>query len=253
VLADLLAAYGLVKPDDAAAPILEHVDAAIPRVRAAARAAFLAYVSGPPPRPERHTLRLIGGHTSDGPLRLTYRDFARLAIRERLANEYPELLEPECRAITEDGQRDRVCEAMPMRLAEAYFARLATTGARASSSRSTTRWRSRTGRRRWRSSTRSWRTTRSWRCGTRWCRRTRRRPTTRRRRATRRARRGCCASRRRCWPRSTRRGRIACGCARCCSRRRSRGCRRRGARISRAGGCRAGGAAVQGRRKRASW
>ena len=126
VLADLFAAYGLVKPDDAAAPILEHVDAAIPRVRAAARAAFLAYVTGPPPRSERHTLRLIGGHTSDGPLRLTYRDFARLAIRERLASEHPELLEPECRAITEDGQRDRVCEAQPMRLAEAYFARLAT-------------------------------------------------------------------------------------------------------------------------------
>lgn len=126
VLADLFAAYGIVKPDDAAAPILEHVDAAIPRVRAAAREAFLAYVTGPPPRPERHTLRLLGGHTSDGPLRLTYRDFARLAIRERLTAEHPDLLEPECRAITEDGQRDRACEAQPMRLAEGYFARMAT-------------------------------------------------------------------------------------------------------------------------------
>lgn len=121
-LAALLAAYGMVRPEDAAAPLLEHVDAAIPRVRAAAREAFLAYVTGPPPRPERHTLRLIGGHTSDGPLRLTYRDFARLAIRERVAAEHRELLEPECKAITDDGQRDRTCEAQAMRLAEAYFA-----------------------------------------------------------------------------------------------------------------------------------
>lgn len=124
LLAELLAAYGVVKLEDAAAPILEHVDASIPRVRAAAREAFLAYVSGPPPRPERHTLRLSGGKVSDGPLRLTYRDFARLAIRERVTAEDPALLEPECRAITEDGQRDRVCEAQAMRLAEGYFARL---------------------------------------------------------------------------------------------------------------------------------
>lgn len=126
LLAELLAAYGVVKPDDAAAPILGHVDAAIPRVRAAARAAFLAYVSGPAPRPERHTLRLLGGRTSDGPLRLTYRDYARLAIRERVTAEAPDLLEPECRAITEAGQRDRACEGQALRLAEGYFARLTT-------------------------------------------------------------------------------------------------------------------------------
>lgn len=126
VLADLLAAYGAVKLEDAAAPILEHVDAPIPRVRNAAREAFLAYVTGPPPRPERHTLKLIGGKTSDGPLRLTYRDFARIAIRDKVNAEDPALLEPECRAITEDGQRDRSCEAQAMRLAEAYFARLET-------------------------------------------------------------------------------------------------------------------------------
>lgn len=124
VLAELLAAYGAVRPDDAAAPILEHVDAAIPRVRTAARAAFLAYVTGAPPRPQRHVLKLSGGRVSDGPLRLTYRDYARLAIRERVAAEAPDLQEPECRAITEDGQRDRTCEAQPLRLAEAYFARI---------------------------------------------------------------------------------------------------------------------------------
>ncbi len=124
LLADLLAAYGVVRPEEAAAPLLEHVDAAIPQVRAAARQAFFAYVSGPPPRSERKTLRLLGGHTTEAPARLTHRDFARLAIRERINAEHPDLSEPECRPVTPDGQRDRVCEAQPERLATAYFARI---------------------------------------------------------------------------------------------------------------------------------
>jgi hypothetical protein len=124
LLADLLAAYGVARLDDAAAPLLEHVDAPIPRVRAAARAAFLAYVEGPPPRTEHRTVRLLGGRTGDGPARLNYRDFARLAIRERVAADHPDLLEPECRPITQAGTRDRACEAQSLRLATAYFARL---------------------------------------------------------------------------------------------------------------------------------
>ena len=124
LLADLLAAYAITRPEEAAAPLLEHVDAAIPGVRRAARASFLAYVSGPPPRSERKTVRLLGGRTTDAPARLTYRDFARLAIRERITAEQPDLLEPECRPITQEGQRDRECEAQPERLAAAYFARV---------------------------------------------------------------------------------------------------------------------------------
>ena len=124
LLADLLAAYAVVRTEEAAAPLLEHVDAAIPRVRAAAREAFLAYVRGPAPRAERKTLRLLGGHTTEAPARLTHRDFARLAIRERIAADAPDLLEPEGRPITQDGQRDRSCEAQPERLAVAYFARI---------------------------------------------------------------------------------------------------------------------------------
>ena len=124
LLADLLSAYAVVRTEEAAAPLLGHVDAAIPRVRAAAREAFLAYVRGPLPRAERKTLRLLGGHTTEAPARLTHRDFARLAIRERIAAEAPDLLEPECRPITQDGQRDRECEAQPERLAVAYFARI---------------------------------------------------------------------------------------------------------------------------------
>lgn len=124
LLAELLAAYAVVRPEEAAGPLLEHVDAAIPRVRAAAREAFLAYVRGPAPRAERKTLRLLGGHTTEAPARLTHRDFARLAIRERITAEAPDLLEPECKPITQDGQRDRECEAQPERLAVAYLARI---------------------------------------------------------------------------------------------------------------------------------
>ncbi len=124
LLADLLAAYGLIRPEEAAASLLEHVDAAIPRVRSAAREAFLAYVSGPMPRSERKTLRLLGGHTTEAPARLTHRDFARLAIRERIVAEQPDLIEPECRPITKLGQRDTECEAQPERLTRAYFARI---------------------------------------------------------------------------------------------------------------------------------
>jgi len=124
LLADLLAAYGVVRPESAAAPLLGHVDAAIPRVRSAAREAFLAYVTGPPPRSERKTLRLLGGHTTEAPARLTHRDFARLAIRERIVAEQPDLIEPECKLVDALGQRDRECEAQPERLAVAYFARI---------------------------------------------------------------------------------------------------------------------------------
>ena len=124
LLADLLSAYAVVRPESAAASLLEHVDAAIPRVRSAAREAFLAYVSGPPPRAERKTLRLLGGHTTEAPARLTHRDFARLAIRERIVAEQPDLIEPECKPIDALGQRDSECEAQPERLARAYFARI---------------------------------------------------------------------------------------------------------------------------------
>ncbi len=124
LLADLLSAYGIARTGEAAAPLLEHVNATIPRIRAAARSAFMAYVTGPAPKAERKTVRLLGGRTTEAPASLTYRDLARLAIRERLATEHPELLEPECRVITADGTRDATCAEQPARLAEIYFARL---------------------------------------------------------------------------------------------------------------------------------
>lgn len=123
-LIELLGAYGLTRPGDAAAPILDHVDAALPRVRAAARAAFLAYVTGPAPRPERKIVRMLGGATGESSAQPTYRDLARIAVASRIADAQPDLLEDDCRPVRKDSPVDPACEAQPERHARAYFARL---------------------------------------------------------------------------------------------------------------------------------
>lgn len=120
-LAELLAAYAVARPGDAAAPLLDHADAAIPRVREAARAAFLAFVTGPAPRAERKLVRMLGGRTGEGPAQPTYRDLARAAIVGRVQKEHPDLLATGC----EDGPKDSKLDACePEPLARAYFARL---------------------------------------------------------------------------------------------------------------------------------
>ncbi|MCY1068463.1 hypothetical protein OV090_27215 [Nannocystis sp. RBIL2] len=123
-LAELLAAYGMVRSGDAAGPLLDFVDAAIPPVREAARQAFLAYVSGPAPRAERKLLRFVGGGTGESAAQLTYRDLARIAIMSRIASNHPELAEPDCRSAPKDSVIAEACEAQPERLAQAYFQRL---------------------------------------------------------------------------------------------------------------------------------
>ncbi|WP_434415081.1 hypothetical protein [Nannocystis pusilla] len=123
-LAELLAAYGMVRSGDAAGPLLDFVDAAIPPVREAARQAFLAYVTGPAPRAERKLLRFVGGGTGESAAQLTYRDLARIAIMSRIASNHPELAEPDCRSAPKDSVIAEACEAQPERLARAYFQRL---------------------------------------------------------------------------------------------------------------------------------
>lgn len=73
-----------------------HVDADSPRVRAAARAAWMAYVTGPPPPPAPVAkLNLPGGKKTKKakPLWLTYRELAdnelRKAANELLHEDYP--------------------------------------------------------------------------------------------------------------------------------------------------------------------
>jgi hypothetical protein len=79
----VLAAYGTSKPREAVGPILSAIDDPSPRVREAARAAWLAYVTGPepPPAPKRK-LKLPGGRMSEEPepLWLTYRELADIEL-----------------------------------------------------------------------------------------------------------------------------------------------------------------------------
>ena len=120
-LAELLAAYGARRPEDAAEVILDHVDAPIPRVRQAARAALLAYVQGPPPPVERKTLNLLGGKTTEVKARPSYRESAATALRSRLGRAAPELLETPCQLYQPGVGRDPTCEAQPERHALAYL------------------------------------------------------------------------------------------------------------------------------------
>lgn len=126
LLSDTLAAYGTARVGEAAAPLLAYADAADPTVRAAARTAMMAYVEGPPPKARRRTIRLLGGATSNARAYLTYRQRASIAIRERLATQMPELIEPDCGA--PDRGEDRrtnaqieACADQPRRHVTAYF------------------------------------------------------------------------------------------------------------------------------------
>lgn len=80
----VLEAYRKTKPREGVAPILAATDDPSPRVRAAARAAWMSYVTGPepPPAPKRR-LKLPGGKLSEEPepLWLTYRELADIEIR----------------------------------------------------------------------------------------------------------------------------------------------------------------------------
>ncbi|NVB41519.1 hypothetical protein G6O69_27015 [Pseudenhygromyxa sp. WMMC2535] len=124
LLAAVLSAYGVVREGEAAPLLLDFVDADQPGIRAAAREAFEAYVVGPLPRARRKSIRLLGGQTTERKAELSYREHARLAIRERLAAEAPELLEDECDLYMAGGVVDPKCEAQPERLFGVYLERL---------------------------------------------------------------------------------------------------------------------------------
>ncbi|WP_146156290.1 hypothetical protein [Enhygromyxa salina] len=124
LLADVLGAYGLVRDGEAAPLLLDWVDADAPGVRRAARASFEAYVTGPLPKVRRKSIRLLGGQTTTQRAELSYREHARLAIRERLSAFDPELLEPECELWQPGGIVDPKCEGQPERLFHAYIERI---------------------------------------------------------------------------------------------------------------------------------
>ncbi len=118
----VLSAYGTVRPGEAASVLLDFADADEPPVRRAARAAFMAYVDGPPPAASHRKVRLLGGGTANKRSHLTYRQRAAVAIRQRIEQDVPPRLEPACEIHREDGTLDRTCEDQPLRLTHAYFA-----------------------------------------------------------------------------------------------------------------------------------
>lgn len=122
-----LTAFGTAKVGEAAAVLLRYVDDGSPGVRQSARQAFLEYVTGQAPRVASRKVRLIGGGTGTALAYLTFRERARVAIRDRISEQAPDLLEPECTVMREDGKGvDKTCERQPARLAAAYFAWLDT-------------------------------------------------------------------------------------------------------------------------------
>lgn len=113
----VLAAYGTSKPREAVGPILSAIDDPSPRVREAARAAWLAYVTGPepPPAPKRK-LKLPGGRMSEEPepLWLTYRELAQIELERK----YEEIF-------AEKPPRREPLEALSQKLFSHYDARRA--------------------------------------------------------------------------------------------------------------------------------
>jgi hypothetical protein len=124
LLADTLAAFAATREGEAAPLLLDWIDADAPVVRRAARDAFEAYVVGPTPQIRRKSIRLFNGHTSTQRAELSYREHARLAIRDRLAKQAPALLEPECELWLAGGMIEPECERQPERLFRAYVAHL---------------------------------------------------------------------------------------------------------------------------------
>jgi tetratricopeptide (TPR) repeat protein len=92
----ILDAFRETRLREAVHAVWTRVDADSPAVRAAARAAWMDYITGPPPRPApRKKLQLPGGKLTkkEKPLWLTYRELAdtelRTAANELLHEDYP--------------------------------------------------------------------------------------------------------------------------------------------------------------------
>lgn len=121
LLARVLESYAVRRPGEAANVLLDFADDRSVDVREAARASFDTYVSGPAPKSAGRTVRLLGGGTGRALAYLNYRDRARIALQERLGTDAPDLLEPECEVVREDGKVDTQCERQPARHTKVYF------------------------------------------------------------------------------------------------------------------------------------
>lgn len=94
----ILRAFGASHHREAVATVLKYTDDAAPRVRAAARAAWLDYVTGPEPKPApKKRLQLPGGKLAAKatPLWLTYRELAAIELTRIAEEVLGETVEPE--------------------------------------------------------------------------------------------------------------------------------------------------------------
>jgi len=85
IRAEILTAYGETRPASAVHVVLGECDASSPRVRRAARWAWMQYVTQKPPDPPKRKLKLTGGKETDEEkeLYLSYRELADLEIRRQ--------------------------------------------------------------------------------------------------------------------------------------------------------------------------
>jgi hypothetical protein len=120
---EILNAIADVHHPDAVQAVLERCDAASPQVRRAAREAWAAYVSGPPPPPAPKAKRkLPGGKMSDEelPLYLTYRELARQELIRKMTELGQETLKKE----SEEAISKRLFELFDQRRSATWDATL---------------------------------------------------------------------------------------------------------------------------------
>ncbi|MDC0671621.1 hypothetical protein [Nannocystis radixulma] len=123
-LGELIAAYGLVRPGDAAGAAAPTTST--PRSRGSARPrarAFLAYVTGTGAASRAQAAALRRRRAAgESAAQLTYARPGRIRDHEPDRLPPPDLAEPDRRTAPKDSVFAGVCEAQPERLARAYFA-----------------------------------------------------------------------------------------------------------------------------------
>lgn len=123
-LVRVVEAYADRKDPEAAASLVALVDHDDPRVRAAARKAVVAYVSGPPPTVRKREIRLLGGIVERRRAAVDHRTKMALGIEQKLEEVAPDGIEPPCELRRDDGTWDTACLGRPVRLARILFERL---------------------------------------------------------------------------------------------------------------------------------
>jgi tetratricopeptide (TPR) repeat protein len=108
VMLAVLDAFRVTHHREAVHAVWRRINHESPRVRKAARAAWLAYVTGPPPRPApKKKLQLSGGVLAkkETPLWLTYRELAEEELRVALDEQLSEKIAPDAKFSLDEASR----------------------------------------------------------------------------------------------------------------------------------------------------